>query len=224
VLPAEDCPLPAPRQRRSPEEARALILDAAERTFAAHGPDAVGLKDVAREAGVSHALVSHYFGTFEKLVDAVLERRAGKIRAQLLAAIEGEPGELKPGDLLARFWSALDDPASLRLVTWGLLSGRGGEAEELFPARVKGLRLVADAVEARLAQRAGRGTAPPREDVEFIVMAAVALSYGYALMKKPLYLALGRSPTAAAQSDFRARVAALVEQYVTRAPRSRSGL
>ena len=68
------------RARRSPEEARALILEAAERVFATHLPDVVGLKDVAREAGVSHALVTHYFGTYSALVEATLERRFFKLR------------------------------------------------------------------------------------------------------------------------------------------------
>src|ERR1700733_1325987 len=70
-----------PRVRRDPEAARELILAAAEHLFANQSPDVVGLKDVARVAGVSHALVSHYFGTYDRLVDAVLERRAALTRA-----------------------------------------------------------------------------------------------------------------------------------------------
>ena len=56
------------RVRRSPEEARTVILDAADRVFGAHLPDAVGLKEIAREAGVSHALVT------QRSVDAVSRR------------------------------------------------------------------------------------------------------------------------------------------------------
>jgi AcrR family transcriptional regulator len=203
-----------PRVRRDPEAARGLILDAAERLFADRGPDAVALKDVAREAGVSHSLVSHYFGTFEKLVDAVLERRAAHLRAQMLEILVASEGDLRPGELLRRLFVALDDPAALRLTAWALLSGRAGDADErdFFPARVQGLRLMADAVEQRLRARSRLS----REDIEFIVMASVALSYGYALMKKPLHVAMGREASAAAQEDFRARVADLIEQFVSR--------
>jgi len=63
------------RVRRDPEEARSVILDAAERVFAEKGPDAAGLKDVAAMAGVSHALVSHYFGSYDALVEETLARR-----------------------------------------------------------------------------------------------------------------------------------------------------
>jgi AcrR family transcriptional regulator len=64
------------RVRRTPEEARTLILDAADSVFREHLPDVVGLKDVARAAGVSHALVTHYFGTYAGLVAACSRRRA----------------------------------------------------------------------------------------------------------------------------------------------------
>src|SRR6185312_12580404 len=49
------------RRRRAPETARQEILDAAERVFARLHPDEAGLKVVGREAGVSHALITHYF-------------------------------------------------------------------------------------------------------------------------------------------------------------------
>ncbi len=71
---------PATRTRRSPEEARAVILRAAESLLADRGPDGVGLKDVAVRAGVSHALVTHYFGTIDALIDAALEAHAAEQR------------------------------------------------------------------------------------------------------------------------------------------------
>src|SRR6185503_1118148 len=63
------------RRRRDPATARQELLDAAERVFAQRQPDRVGLKEVAREAGVSHALITHYFGTYAGLLEATLERR-----------------------------------------------------------------------------------------------------------------------------------------------------
>jgi AcrR family transcriptional regulator len=200
-----------PRVRRGPEEAKGLIVDAAERVFAERGPDAVGLKDVAREAGVSHALVSHYFGTFEKLVDAVLEQRTTRFRAQILAAAEEAGSEFRPAELLRRFWDAMGDPATARLMGWAVLSGRLGDAD-FFPSRAQNLRIAADAIE----QRVRRFARVSREDVEFIVMMCMALSWGYALLKKPLYLGMGRPLTPAAQEDFRGRVVELVQLYVSR--------
>src|SRR5215470_9563518 len=70
-----------PRLRRSPEDARAHILDAADRVFRDHLPDAVGLRDIAAEAGVSHGLVTHYFATYDGLVAAAIARRIDAARA-----------------------------------------------------------------------------------------------------------------------------------------------
>jgi AcrR family transcriptional regulator len=204
-------PAPPPRARREPEEAKGLIVDAAERVFAERGPDAVGLKDVAREAGVSHALVSHYFGTFEGLVDAVLERHTTRLRSQILAAVAEAGDEFRPSEVLRRFWDAIADPATARLMAWAVLSGRLGDTD-FFPSRAQNLRIAADAIE----QRIRRFARVSREDVEFIVMTSMALSWGYALLKKPLYMGMGRPLTPAADEDFRDRVAELVRLYASR--------
>ncbi|MCK9541286.1 MAG: TetR/AcrR family transcriptional regulator [Novosphingobium sp.] len=69
-------PLPA-RDRRPPERksdrTRAAILDAASRAFSAHGYSATGVREITAAAGVNPALVSRYFGSKEKLFEAVLD-------------------------------------------------------------------------------------------------------------------------------------------------------
>ncbi len=57
--------------------ARANIRNAALRLFADHGPDAVTLREIATQAGVSPALVVHHFGSKDGLraeVDAFAAR------------------------------------------------------------------------------------------------------------------------------------------------------
>src|SRR3979409_326613 len=85
-----------PRRRRSPELARQEILDAAQRVFAAAQPDQVGLKEVAREAGVSHALITHYFGTYAGLLEAALERRINAMRAGVTARLRAPAARAPP--------------------------------------------------------------------------------------------------------------------------------
>lgn len=57
---------------------RADILGAARRLFAAESYESVGMRDVAREAGVNVALVSRYFGSKEVLFRKVLLERRGE--------------------------------------------------------------------------------------------------------------------------------------------------
>jgi AcrR family transcriptional regulator len=62
-------------RRYDPEAARADILDAAERLFAAKGFDGVSTAKIAKEAGVSQSQIHYHFETKEKLWKAIFERR-----------------------------------------------------------------------------------------------------------------------------------------------------
>src|SRR5438094_3939669 len=116
------------RRRRTPEVARQELLDAAERVFAHAHPDRVGLKDIAREAGTSHALITHYFGTYAGLIEAALERRIRRLRETIVTKLREAGAISRPVELLAMLFRALDDPVHLRLVKWLVASERPGAA------------------------------------------------------------------------------------------------
>ncbi len=61
-------------QRGDSDVTKAEILKAARKLFAAQGILAVSVRDVAKEAGVTHGLVHHYFGTKEQLTEEVIRR------------------------------------------------------------------------------------------------------------------------------------------------------
>lgn len=65
-------------RRRGTESSatRALLLDTAERLLLEEGYAAVGVRRVAREAGVTPALVLYYFGALDDLLLALLRRNA----------------------------------------------------------------------------------------------------------------------------------------------------
>ena len=125
-----------PRRRRTPEAARGEILDAAERVLSTHAPDAVGLAEVAGAAGVSLALVSHYFGTYVGVVDAVLERRRAAVRVGVLARL-AQADAPDVDELLAALFEALSDRAFVRLSLWALAAERPS-ASEAFPVGALG--------------------------------------------------------------------------------------
>jgi TetR/AcrR family transcriptional regulator, repressor for neighboring sulfatase len=209
---------PPPRIRRDPEAARALILDTAAALFADRGPDAVGIKDVARRAGISHALVTHYFGTFDALVESVLERHAAQLRQEIQALVAGDD-PLDPGALLDRVWEAAKDPTTARLMAWALLSGRSDGAQ-FFPRRVKGLKLVVDALEAR--SRSRRLPALSRAELEDLVATAVAFTFGYALMRGALAASLGRDESDADDARLRRGFQAFIDAQLARAKSPKS--
>jgi AcrR family transcriptional regulator len=68
--PATDAP--STRARLEPEQRQAQIVAAARRLFAEHPYAGVSMSDVARAAGVTRALVHHYFQTKRELYGAVV--------------------------------------------------------------------------------------------------------------------------------------------------------
>jgi AcrR family transcriptional regulator len=202
------------RRRRSPEDARREILDAAELLFASHHPDALGLKPVARAAGVSHALVTHYFGTYAGLVDAVLERRQMALRDHLVAKLRDAPGiPSDTGPLFAALFESLGDPVHVRLWRWTLATERPAAAT-FFALRNQGLRAVALTVATAVAAEHRIDVERIRPAVEIALLTALAAAFGYSLGKEPLVGALGATPSpaidAAVQAALRDMVAAQI--------------
>jgi AcrR family transcriptional regulator len=56
---------------------REHILIVAEELFAEKGFDGTSVRDIAQQAGVNLAMISYYFGSKEKLLEALVEFRAG---------------------------------------------------------------------------------------------------------------------------------------------------
>jgi AcrR family transcriptional regulator len=64
---------PGPKRQRNAAATRKAILDSAVRAFTEHGYDGIGVRDIAREAGVTAMLVNRYFGSKEKLFAEAVE-------------------------------------------------------------------------------------------------------------------------------------------------------
>ncbi len=107
------------RRRRGRKATTAAILDAAQELFAAHGYHAVAVRDIAEQAGVTHALVHQYVGSKADIFRAVLARREGLI----VSAAPDNPDLLESASLMVR--QALSDPgqAHLRLIVRSALNG-----------------------------------------------------------------------------------------------------
>jgi AcrR family transcriptional regulator len=56
---------------------REHILNVAEELFAEKGFDGTSVRDIAQRAGVNLAMISYYFGSKEKLLESLIELRAG---------------------------------------------------------------------------------------------------------------------------------------------------
>ena len=76
-----------PRKRLTGEERRAAILDCALAVFAERGYHASSIDDIAREAGISKALIYEHFASKQDLYAVLLEQHAGVLFSALAEAI-----------------------------------------------------------------------------------------------------------------------------------------
>jgi len=66
------------------------IIETAERLFAERGFDGTSVRDIADEADVNVAMISYYFGSKEKLMEALFELRVGNIKIRVENLIKDE--------------------------------------------------------------------------------------------------------------------------------------
>lgn len=75
------------RTRRTPEEARALILDTAEQRLAELGLEGLNVVGLAKAAGISHATLLHHFGSADGMRQALVQRMSERLINEAVAAI-----------------------------------------------------------------------------------------------------------------------------------------
>ena len=156
---------PAKGRKRAPgrpladaPDQRAVALDAALACFVRQGIAATSLRDIAREAGVTPALLHYYFGDRQQLLDAVVAERVMpaflSVRERLAQAGDDV------GDIVAAFVCGVTD-AIARHPWWPQLWVRevlceGGALRDLLVQRIAPdiARLLAGRFAA--AQAAGR--------------------------------------------------------------------
>jgi len=66
------------------------ILSTAERLFSTKGFDGTSVRDIADDAGVNIAMISYYFGSKEKLMEALFEQRTTNIKVKVESLLKDE--------------------------------------------------------------------------------------------------------------------------------------
>lgn len=66
------------------------IIQTAEVLFAERGFDGTSVRDIADEAGINVAMISYYFGSKEKLMEALFELRVGTIQSRVESLLKDD--------------------------------------------------------------------------------------------------------------------------------------
>lgn len=149
------------RVRRSPAEARTLILQAAEELLIEGGPAAVQMRAVAQRLDMTDAGVAHHFGSRAGLLVDLLRHGGRRIRDAVAQATEGWVAN---GESIARL---VDRVAAV------YDDGYGELAVALHAAgwRDEGEGMLNPVVDALHAARVRRGGRPRRADTRLAVAA-----------------------------------------------------
>ncbi len=66
------------------------IISTAERLFSIKGFDGTSVRDIADDAGVNIAMISYYFGSKEKLMEALFQQRTTNIKVKVETLLNDE--------------------------------------------------------------------------------------------------------------------------------------
>jgi AcrR family transcriptional regulator len=171
--PESDTPLNAARQRGGAETRERILRCMMDMIDRGVGDD-IQLRDVAREAGVSAALIIRYFGSKTELLFAALTTRIEEVANVQIAAHDAKGG-FKTLDDFSKFMFALDLESAYRTVSILEMSCRWRPQNE---ARWRGVQEPREAILRRLLSAA----APKANPAEVEAAAALAaIAYREAL-------------------------------------------
>jgi AcrR family transcriptional regulator len=116
-----------PRKRLSGEERRAAILDSALAVFSQRGYHASSIDDIAREGGISKALIYEHFSSKQQLHAELIERHADELFARIASAIAaaGSAGADRLAVGVDAFYGFVEDDR----VAWRMLFREVTDAE-----------------------------------------------------------------------------------------------
>jgi TetR/AcrR family transcriptional regulator, repressor for neighboring sulfatase len=196
------------RIRRTSEDARQLILEAAEAGMAASGPAGLRLQEVAKAAGVSHPTILHHFGSREGLIQALNLKTIEHLKSVLLQVMGAGPSSSE--DAITSTFAAYRDGLAQRMV-WLMQSQA--------PMGAVGLPVFDELVEALHAMRL-RMAGPDRHfdiaDTRAIVHLTTIAAFGDAILGRRLRRAQDPDAEIAQREWFENWFGDLLNVYMTR--------
>jgi len=178
------------RRRRTGEQARHRILEAAQKRLTEVGPEGLRLQELAADLGISHPAILHHFGSREGLLTALASHGVEALNRELAERIQA--GAVDLSEILALTTETLASRGHARLLAWLALSGRTPGPGE--PRRLAELAQLALASRNSGRAAEGRELASYEDTAHAIVLVALVL-FGDALLGDLVRGSAGLDPT-----------------------------
>jgi AcrR family transcriptional regulator len=199
------------RIRRTADEAKRVILDAAEKLMSGSGPGGLRLQDVAAEVGLTHPVILHHFGSREGLMRALNERILDELRQRLFAILASydKPAPDIVDRLLDNVFAVFRGGLAQRLVWLGADAVPADDP----PAAI--FRSFVDGIHAHRVQVLPGDPPPRRADTEMLVYLVAVAALGDAVFGADLLgAANGAEAGARSQQIFRAWLSRLLQVHL----------
>ena len=123
------------RRRRTPEEAQAEILDAAENLLLSGGPNDLTFSAIASKVGLAKSNVHHHFGSLSDLKASLIKRMIERLAIEVVTAISAvdatDPRERTKQGIKA-IYSVIATEDAAKLIAWLVLFYDGSEDPKIF--------------------------------------------------------------------------------------------
>lgn len=173
------------RRRRTAEEARKFILEAAEKRLISGGPEAIRLQDIAADVGVAHAVISHHFGNREGLMEALTRHASERLQETITRVLTTGRVASPAHDRLEQIHHVIEVAAREiagqgygRLWAWLIVSGRDWRKHVV--GMFTGLARIVHAFRVQWSVEDGQPP-PDMEDTQFWMLLGLRVFIGEAL-------------------------------------------
>lgn len=177
------------RRRRTPEQARATILEVARQRLGEHGLDGLNVVDVARNAGMSHATLIHHFGNTDGMRRALVSYMTSRLLRDVIGALQG--GSPQPLIVLKDLFAALSQSGHAKLLAW-LAIGDSELRKTLDSPPAEVMELFAELVDVLANQLPEALEREPAARRMVYLVATAAIGYGVAGALLPRVIGLAR--------------------------------
>ena len=194
------------RVRRTPEEAKRLILDAAEADMGSAGPAGIRLVQIAARAGVSHPTVLHHFGSREGLVKALNRRTLEGLKSGVIGTLRADQDADQDG--VALTFRVYRDGLAQRLM-WILQAEAGAP-----PVRLDIFEDIVQELHALRLRLAEPGVHIDESDTRSIIHLTAIAAFGDALIGPRLRSADDPQREIELRTNFERWLASLINNYI----------
>jgi len=145
-------------------DTRGKILAAAFRRLATEGYAALSVREIAKDAGVNHALINYHFRTKDQLVIAVLDAANQRLLARQSTMYQAPGGFAQKWADARRFYESDLGSGFVRVQAelWAASLSNAELRDKFLPRLLAWKQLVHGAVREALAAAKGRGVELPR--------------------------------------------------------------